>query len=416
MNLPSIPDVDHSSWERRARGFGRGSARNEDLERTVALDGSGDGAPDGALDQTVALDETLPLHAAVARGIIAQRTGPEGPGQPGFGAGAVREPAGDAGPARDTAPASDTGPYGPGGYQPGAFGQGDGGGYLPRRKLSRRVLFAAGGLTLVGGCGIATAARLSAAGSSHAAFPSPSPSQSPSAAPVSPALSKTPTDLSSSSAGLPTSPPPDVNNPGSGVNPAQVQSQPEYYVNAGPKVIALTLDDGPNAQYTPQILELLDKYQIKATFCMIGEQIAANRSLVSEVAAAGHTIVNHTWNHADQSKLSLSGVRSQISRANDALSAVGIHPTIFRAPYGAWSHTVFVACAQAKLRPLDWSVDPRDWSRPGVNTIVQRIMKNTRTSSIILEHDGGGDRSQTVAALKIVLPQLLNEGYRFTSV
>lgn len=398
MDLSSIPDVDHSSWE-RARGLGQGAAPNEDLERTVALDGPQDAGADGALD------ETLPLHAAMARGIIAQRTGPEGPGQPGYGASAPREPG--------TQP--DAGPYGPGGYLPGQYG--DGGGFPPRRKLSRRVLFAAGGLTLVGGCGIATAARLSSAGSSRAASPSPSPSNSPSAAPASAVVSKTPTDLSSSSAGLPSaSPPPDVNNPGSGVNPAQVQSQPEYYVHAGPKVIALTLDDGPNAQYTPQVLALLDKYQIKATFCMIGEQIAANRSLVSEVVAAGHQIVNHTWNHADQSKLSLSGVRSQISRANDALGAVGIHPTIFRAPYGAWSHTVFVACAQANLRPLDWSVDPRDWSRPGVNTIVQRIMNNTRTSSIILEHDGGGDRSQTIAALKIVLPQLLNDGYRFTTV
>ncbi len=389
--------MDHSSWERRARGLGQGAARNEDLERTVALDGSQDAAQDGALD------ETLPLHAAVARGIIAQRTGPDGPGQPGYGASAPHEPGADAGP------------YGPGGFAPGQYG--DGGGIPPRRKLSRRVLFAAGGLTLVGGCGIATAARLSSAGSSRAASPSPSPSNSPSAAPASAVVSKTPTDLSSSSAGLPSaSPPPDVNNPGSGVNPGQVQSQPEFYVHAGPKVIALTLDDGPSSQYTPQVLALLDRYQIKATFCMIGEQIAANRSLVSEVVAAGHTIVNHTWNHADQSKLSLSGVHSQISRANDALGAVGIHPTIFRAPYGAWSHTVFVACAQANLRPLDWSVDPRDWSRPGVNTIVQRIMKNTRTSSIILEHDGGGDRSQTVAALKIVLPQLLNDGYRFTTV
>ncbi|HEU5426575.1 MAG TPA: polysaccharide deacetylase family protein [Actinocrinis sp.] len=390
--------MDHSSWERRARGLGQGAARNEDLERTVALDGPQDAAADAALD------ETLPLHAAVARGIIAQRTAPDEPGQPGYSAPAPHEPGADAGP------------YGPGGYVPGQYGDGDG--YPPRRRLSRRALFAAGGLTLVGGCGVATAARLSSAGSSRAAAtPSPLRSNSPSAAPASAVVSKTPTDLSSSSAGLPSaSPPPDVNNPGSGVNPGQVQSQPEYYVHAGPKVIALTLDDGPSSQYTPQVLALLEQYQIKATFCMIGEQIAANRSLVSEVVAAGHTIVNHTWNHADQSKLSLSGVRSQISRANDALSAVGVHPTIFRAPYGAWSPTVFTACAQAKLRPLDWSVDPRDWSRPGVNTIVQRIMKNTRTSSIILEHDGGGDRSQTIAALKIVLPQLLNDGYRFTSV
>jgi peptidoglycan/xylan/chitin deacetylase (PgdA/CDA1 family) len=98
------------------------------------------------------------------------------------------------------------------------------------------------------------------------------------------------------------------------------------------------------------------------------------------------------------------------------LADVGVHPTIFRAPYGAWSPTVFQACADANLRALDWSVDPEDWSRPGTSAIVSRIMKNTRTGSIILEHDGGGDRSQTVAALKIVLPQLLDAGYRFTGV
>jgi peptidoglycan/xylan/chitin deacetylase (PgdA/CDA1 family) len=227
---------------------------------------------------------------------------------------------------------------------------------------------------------------------------------------------KTPSDLSSSAAGAGSSPPPDVNNPGSGINSGKIQTAPEYYVHAGPKVIALTLDDGPSPLYTPQVLELLDKYKIKATFCMIGRQIAANRSLVSEVAAAGHTIVNHTWDHADQSKLKLASVRSEIARTSDALSDVGIHPAIFRAPYGAWSHTVYEACAMDNLRPLDWSVDPQDWSRPGTSTIVSRILSHTRTGSIILEHDGGGDRSQTVAALKIVLPELLGQGYRFTMV
>jgi peptidoglycan/xylan/chitin deacetylase (PgdA/CDA1 family) len=126
--------------------------------------------------------------------------------------------------------------------------------------------------------------------------------------------------------------------------------------------------------------------------------------------------VNHTWDHADQSKLTMAKVRSEISRTNDALSAVGVHPSIFRAPYGAWSPTVFQACAAADLRPLDWSVDPQDWARPGTSTIVARILQQTRTGSIVLEHDGGGDRSETVAALKIVLPHLLDEGYRFTNV
>lgn len=391
--MSSISGVDLRSWERRARGFGQGAARDEDLERTVALDGS---EPGGIPSN--ALDETLPLHTAIARGIIPQRTAPDGSVPEGF---VPERP--------DAAGYGAGGPYAAAQYDPEAYGQGGAG--VSRRVLSRRVLFATGGLALVGGCGIVTASRLSSAGSSHAAA-SPQPSPSPSSAAPSP--SRTPTDLSSSSAAA--SPPPDVTNPGSGVNPAVVQSQPEYYVHAGPKVIALTLDDGPTAQYTPQVLELLSKYQIKATFCMIGEQIAANRSLVAEVAAAGHTIVNHTWNHADQSKLSSSAIRSQISRANEALNTVGVHPTIFRAPYGAWSHALYVELARANLRPLDWSVDPRDWSRPGVNTIVSRIMKNTRTGSIILEHDGGGDRSQTVAALKIVLPQLLNEGYRFTNV
>jgi peptidoglycan/xylan/chitin deacetylase (PgdA/CDA1 family) len=86
---------------------------------------------------------------------------------------------------------------------------------------------------------------------------------------------------------------------------------------------------------------------------------------------------------------------------------------MFRAPYGAWSPTVLRYCEQLRVTPLDWSVDPRDWSRPGVAAIVDNIMDNTRTGSIILEHDGGGNRSETVAALKIVLPRLLDEGFRF---
>jgi peptidoglycan/xylan/chitin deacetylase (PgdA/CDA1 family) len=86
---------------------------------------------------------------------------------------------------------------------------------------------------------------------------------------------------------------------------------------------------------------------------------------------------------------------------------------MFRAPYGAWSREAFAYCARMRLIPLDWSVDPRDWSRPGVSEIVSTIMRTTRSGSIILEHDGGGDRSQTVTALKKVIPRLIGEGYRF---
>jgi peptidoglycan/xylan/chitin deacetylase (PgdA/CDA1 family) len=125
-------------------------------------------------------------------------------------------------------------------------------------------------------------------------------------------------------------------------------------------------------------------------------------------------IVNHTWKHPDLVLLSPVEIHDEIDYATDAIHrATGRVPDMFRAPYGAWSPAVIQRCEQLRMRPLDWSVDPRDWARPGVRAIVDNIMDNTRTGSIILEHDGGGDRSQTVAALSIVLPRLLEEGFRF---
>jgi peptidoglycan/xylan/chitin deacetylase (PgdA/CDA1 family) len=198
-----------------------------------------------------------------------------------------------------------------------------------------------------------------------------------------------------------------------GADPAQ----PVYYVDDGPKVIALTIDDGPSPIYTPQILQILEKYHVQASFSMIGENVTYYPEMAREVADAGHMIVNHTWNHADLALLSAAQTRSEIASASDAIhTAVGKTPKLFRAPYGAWSRAALEYCASEHLTPLDWSVDPRDWARPGVREIVTNIMANTRTGSIILEHDGGGNRSETVAALKIVIPRLLDQGYHFTTV
>jgi peptidoglycan/xylan/chitin deacetylase (PgdA/CDA1 family) len=192
--------------------------------------------------------------------------------------------------------------------------------------------------------------------------------------------------------------------------------KPIYYVDDGPKIIALTIDDGPSPVYTPQVLQILHKYGVTASFSMIGENAATYPAVARDVAAAGHLIVNHTWNHEDLTRMTPTAVRDEIARATDAIhDATAARPTMFRAPYGYWSSTVYRCCAQAELPPLDWSVDPRDWARPGVRSIVKTILSTTQTGSIILEHDGGGDRSQTVAALKIWLPRLLDAGYRFTT-
>lgn len=190
--------------------------------------------------------------------------------------------------------------------------------------------------------------------------------------------------------------------------------RPMYYLDDGPKVIALTIDDGPSPVYTPQVLRILERYRVTASFSMIGESVRYYPAIARDVADAGHVIVNHTWNHANLALLGPVRMRAEIARATGAIhAATGRRPRMFRAPYGAWSRAALEYCASEGLTPLDWSVDPLDWSRPGVGEIVRTIMRTTRTGSIILEHDGGGDRSQTVAALKIVIPRLLDDGYRF---
>ena len=195
-----------------------------------------------------------------------------------------------------------------------------------------------------------------------------------------------------------------------------VPGEPVRYLGDGPKVIALTIDDGPSPVYTPQILRILERYRVTASFSMIGESAAYHPGIARDVADAGHVIVNHTWDHANLAWLSVAATRAEISRASDAIhAATGRRPGMFRAPYGVWSRTALECCASEGLTPLGWSVDPRDWSRPGVREIVATIMRNTGTGSIILEHDGGGDRSQTVAALKTAIPLLLDKGYHFAT-
>lgn len=271
-----------------------------------------------------------------------------------------------------------------------------------RATPPRRVLLAAGGLVLLGGCAASGPARPPAATATRRTSPPATP----------PTTSPTPAVPPDQSGSAEVHPSP-VTAPAS--QPAPVPAgRPIDYVTDGSMAIALTIDDGPSPVYTPLILRLLDRYQVTATFCMVGLNVAAYPDLVRAVADAGHEIVNHTWTHANLTHLPVPGVYDQISRATDAIyQATGSFPRLFRAPYGAWSPTVLRQCAQAGLTPLGWSVDPRDWSRPGVPAIVANIMRHTRTGSIILEHDGGGNRAQTVAALRIVLPRLLAAGFRF---
>jgi peptidoglycan/xylan/chitin deacetylase (PgdA/CDA1 family) len=312
---------------------------------------------------------------------------------------------------------------------------------IGRSANRRRVLFAAGGLMLLAGGGIATATAASgrarrligatgggtggqgaapvpgssSAASSHTA----SAPNAPGSASGSPSGQGSTSSSASASASNPSASASSSGSASDSASHGKVYSKPLYYVDdQGPMAIALTMDDGPDPTYTPQVLEIFRQYGIKATFNMIGEQVGANLSLVREVSAAGHTITNHTWDHADLSQLSSTQVLSQMDRCNDALANANQTPTIFRAPYGAWSPTVLQACAARNLIPVDWSVDPRDWDTANVDTqqIVHTVLRQTRAHSIVLEHDGGGNRRNTVAALKQFIPALLDRGYNFVAM
>ena len=303
----------------------------------------------------------------------------------------------------------------------------------------RRVLFAAGGLMLLGAGGVATAAAAESrarkslratggpGGRPLAGAPAPGTSHSASTAGSPSAASSTSSSAGTTSSDSPSSPgstSASPNNSSASSSPsvpdnANVATQPQWYVDDdGPMAIALTMDDGPHPVYTPQVLEIFREYNIKATFNMIGEQVGSNLSLVREVSAEGHMITNHTWDHSDLTQCTYSQILSQIDRCNDALANANQHPTIFRAPFGNWAPSVFQACAARNLRAVDWSVDPRDWDTAHVDTqeIVHTVLHSTRAHDIILEHDGGGVRRNTVAALKIFIPQLLADGYHFVAM
>jgi peptidoglycan/xylan/chitin deacetylase (PgdA/CDA1 family) len=214
------------------------------------------------------------------------------------------------------------------------------------------------------------------------------------------------------------SPPP----PSPPAAPMRVQKEPRYAlpdsaVPDGKKAVALTLDDGPDPTFTPSVLSLLRKHDITATFFMIGQSAAEHPDIVRSIADDGHRIGTHTWSHPDLSDLPAHRVRIEIERAVDAVATVtGARPTLFRAPYGAWSRTVFLQCAELGQHSIAWNVDPQDWDNPGADRIRSRVLDQVKAGSIVLNHDGGGDRSQTVAALREYLPRLLDAGYRFVGV
>ncbi|MGA5304548.1 transglycosylase domain-containing protein [Nucisporomicrobium flavum] len=179
------------------------------------------------------------------------------------------------------------------------------------------------------------------------------------------------------------------------------------------KRLALTFDDGPS-EYTPEVLDLLAQYGIKATFCMVGEEVQRYPELVRRVIADGHELCNHSWKHDDLGAMSAAAARDDIERTDAAIAAAapGVTVPFFRAPYGSWGHSAKEG-VKAGHTPLGWVVDPDDWLLPGADVIADRIEQQLTPRAVVLVHDGGGDRAQTVEALRKLIPKLKSQGWTF---
>ncbi|HJU97601.1 MAG TPA: polysaccharide deacetylase family protein [Jiangellaceae bacterium] len=182
------------------------------------------------------------------------------------------------------------------------------------------------------------------------------------------------------------------------------------------RTVALTFDDGPSDVYTSQVLDILDAHDVTAIFCVVGAAAQAYPEIIEDIVDGGHTLCDHTVSH--DLKLSTraeEAMRDEIGGTLDSIRAAApdIEVPFFRAPGGYFSAGVNAVAASYEQEPLGWSVDPRDWKAPGADRIYEVVMGGVTPGSIVLLHDGGGDQSETVAALDDIISALDDAGYEF---
>lgn len=183
--------------------------------------------------------------------------------------------------------------------------------------------------------------------------------------------------------------------------------------------VALTFDDGPDPRYTPRILEILDRYQARATFFILGTQAEAYPDLLRDIVRRGHEVGTHGYRHVDLTKLKPETVAAELKRADDLIAAAtGRRPRDLRPPYGFINQNVLNEAGKLGYRIILWTDehDPRDWKRPAAGEIARRSLDRAEKGMILLLHDSGGNREQTVRALPIILERLRDQGYQVVTV
>ncbi len=182
------------------------------------------------------------------------------------------------------------------------------------------------------------------------------------------------------------------------------------------KLVALTFDDGPDPTWTPQILEILKSEGVVATFCVVGSIVERHQELTRQIVEHGHMLCNHTSNHALLAKAPTDKVVSEVNGGADSVKAVtGVETAFYRPPGGQLTPTVIAVANERGQRVLHWSVDTIDYRKPPATVLVDRVMRNVGPGGVVLMHDGGGDRSQTVAAVQPMIRALKDQGYGLTT-
>ena len=182
------------------------------------------------------------------------------------------------------------------------------------------------------------------------------------------------------------------------------------------KRIALTFDDGPHPEYTDAILDVLAKYNVKATFFVIGVNAGRYPLPLRRAIAEGHEIGSHTYSHPDLRRLPESELREELQKTAEALDVFGVSPRLFRPPGGCCGEKVIACAKDASLDVILWTVDTCDWRGVTAKAIGSAVKKELRPGGIILMHDYISGVSHTAEALRQILPALLDEGYTFVTV
>jgi len=191
---------------------------------------------------------------------------------------------------------------------------------------------------------------------------------------------------------------------------------------AASRQIALTFDDGPNDPHTLNLLDILGKHSVPATFFLIGRYVRQRPDIALEISKRGHAIGNHTFTHPLLTFQSGAHIRAEIEQCRGAISdALGEHTNLFRPPWGGRRPGLFSIVREMGLEPVMWNITGYDWNAPSMAVIEHKVSRKVRGGNVVLLHDGGHvafgmDRSKTVAAVNQLIARYKGEGFEFVDI